>query len=120
MGFDDPAAELLFVEPRVDAAVCEELVVGAALDDRAVLYREDDIGVSDRREAVRDGDRGSALDQGLERLLDDALTFGVQRRGGLVEDEDRRVFEDHARDREPLALSTGEPVAALADDSVVA
>ena len=53
MGFDDPVAELFLIEARVEAAAREEFVVGAVLDDRAVLDGEDDIGVSDRREAVR-------------------------------------------------------------------
>ena len=48
MGFDHPVAELLLLQPRVDAAVGAELVVGAALDDRAVLDGEDDVGVADR------------------------------------------------------------------------
>ena len=41
-------------------------------------------------------------------------------RGRLVEDEDRRVAEDRARDRDPLLLAAREAVAALADDGVVA
>ncbi len=45
----------------------------------------------------------------LECLLNDAFGFRVQRRGGLVEDQDRRVFKDHAGDRQPLALAAGEP-----------
>src|SRR5207248_9013118 len=53
-------------------------------------------------------------------MLNDALAFGVQRRGGLVKNQDRRVFKDHARDRQPLAFSPGEPVPALANDRVVA
>src|SRR5581483_250728 len=44
----------------------------------------------------------------------------VERRGRLVEDQDRRVFEDRARDREPLALTAGELEPELADDRVVA
>jgi len=120
VGFDHTVAELFLVEPRVEAAEGEEFVVGAALGDHAVLDGEDDVGVADRRQPVRDGDRGAVLDEGLERPLYDALTFRVERRGRLVENENRWVLEDYSRDRQPLAFSTGEPVAALADDGVVA
>ena len=48
------------------------------------------------------------------------LGVGVERAGGLVEDEDGRVLEQRARDREALALAAGERGAALADDGVVA
>ena len=40
---------------------------------------------------------------------------GVERAGRFVEDQDRRVLEQRARDREPLALAAGEQPAALAD-----
>ena len=56
----------------------------------------------------------------VERLLHEPLGLRVERRGRLVEHEDRRVAQDRARDREPLLLAAREAVAALADDRVVA
>ena len=53
-------------------------------------------------------------------LLDEPLRLGVERRGRLVEDEDRRVSEDGARNRHPLLLAAREAVAALADNRLVA
>src|SRR5579884_1477318 len=46
--------------------------------------------------------------------------MGIERAGGLVENEDPRVLEDHARDGETLLLPSGETVAALAHHSVQA
>ena len=63
MGFDHSVAELLLVQTRVQASLGEELLVCTTLDDRAVVDGEDDIGISDRREPVRNRDRGSALDE---------------------------------------------------------
>ena len=57
MGFDHPVAELLLVKPRIQAALGEELFVGAALDDRAVLDGEDDVGAANRGKPMGDGDR---------------------------------------------------------------
>ena len=56
----------------------------------------------------------------LEALLDRGLDFAVERRGRLVEHQDRCVLEDDARDRDALALAAGELHAALADLRVVA
>ena len=52
----------------VPAVAREQLRVGAALDDPAVVEDGDLVGVADGREPVRDGDRGAALRQGVERL----------------------------------------------------
>ncbi len=89
-------------------------------DDAAVLDDEDDVGVEDRREPVRDHEARAAFHQRHERGLDRRFVGRVERAGRFVEDEDARVLEQHARDREPLALAAGELVAALADDRVVA
>src|SRR5437660_247429 len=44
----------------------------------------------------------------------------VERARRLVEDQDRRVAQDRARDRDALLLAAGEAVAALADHGVIA
>ncbi len=53
--------------------------------------------------------------QPVEGGLDLALALGVEGRGGLVEEQDRRVLQDGARDRDALALAARERHAALAD-----
>jgi hypothetical protein len=84
-----------------------------------VVEDDDLVGVADGRQAVGDRDRRPALREAVERLLDESLGLGVERAGRLVEDQDRRVAEDRASDRDPLLLAAGEAVAALADDRVV-
>ena len=51
----------------------------------------------------------------LQRLLHQALALGVERAGRLVEQQDRPVGEQRARDRQALALAAGELHAALAE-----
>src|SRR6185369_13554518 len=46
--------------------------------------------------------------------------FRVERRRRFVEDQDRRVLEDRARDREPLPLPARELARVVADDGVEA
>ena len=60
------------------------------------------------------------LHQPLQRLLHQRLAFGVERRGRLVEQQDRRVAQDGAGDRDALALAARQRHAALADLAVVA
>src|SRR5438045_2858778 len=68
---------------------------------------------------MRDDESRAAGTQRPEAVLDHRLTLAVEARGGLVENQDAWIGEDRARDRHPLALSAGEPHAALADDRIV-
>src|SRR5207237_9973706 len=106
-------------ERRVAAARQDQILVPPGLDDAAVIENDYLVGVADRREAVRDRDRRAALGQPVERLLHQPLGLGVERARRFVEDEDRRVAQDRAGDRDALLLTAGETVAALADDRVI-
>ena len=54
----------------------------------------------------------------FERVLHQPLGFVVERGRGLVEDQDRRVLQHRARDRDALALAAGQQRAVLADRRV--
>ena len=97
-----------------------ELDVRAVGDDPAAFDEHDAVGEADRRQPVRDHERGAAGQQRPERVVDVLLDLHVDRAGRVVEDEDRRVGQQGAGDRDPLALASGQVVAALADDGVVA
>jgi hypothetical protein len=94
--------------------------VRAAFNDAPGIDDENNIGVEDRGEAVRDDEARAAFHRFFERGLDERFVFGIECGGRFVEDEDARVFEEHARDREALTLAAGEFVAALADDRLEA
>ena len=114
-------AEGLHVDKAaVEAAEGDELAVGAALDDGAVVHNDDFVGVADGGEAVGDDDAGAPQHELVEGLLDGVLALGVEGAGGLVEDEDGRVFEYGAGYGEALALAAAEVEAAVADGGVVA
>ena len=51
----------------------------------------------------------------LQAFLDRRLDLRIERRGRLVEHQDRRVLQDDAGDGDALALAAGELDAALAD-----
>jgi hypothetical protein len=98
---------------------CQQLVVRSALDDLSVRHDDDAIGVAHGGEAVRDDQGGPVLHQALEGFLHQALRLGVEGGRRLVEDQDGRVLQDRARDREPLALSARESDTEIADTRLV-
>ena len=75
------------------------------LDDLAVLEDDDQVGVADRRQAVRDDERGAAVQEPPQRVLDLALRADVDRARRLVEDQDPRVGEQRTGERDELALA---------------
>ena len=113
--------QLHLVQPRVDAVgPRHQLVVLADLDDAAAFEHDDGVGALHGREAVRDHERRAVEHQRGQRVLHQPLRLGIERRGRLVEDQDRRVLQQRPRNRQPLALPAREPLAALADRGLVA
>ena len=98
----------------------QQLVVRSLLDDAPVVEHHDEIRVADRREPVGDHERCPPGHEALERVEDHGLGLRVDRGGGLVEDEDRRVLDEGAGDADALALASGELCATLAELRVVA
>ena len=69
---------------------------------------------------MRDDERRPPGAQRLQAVLDHCFALAVEARRRLVEDQDLRVGENRARDRDALPLAARQPDAALADDRVVA
>src|SRR5262249_55067739 len=111
---------LRVVQLPIETVPGDQLVVGALLDQPPLVEDEDAVGFPNRGQPVRDHEARPVVHQPVERVEDDALRLRVDRRRGLVEDEDRRLLEKSARDRDPLPLSTGEQDASLAEDGAVA
>ena len=102
-------------EAPVDAVLAgHQLVVGPHLGDAAAVDHHDAVGVPHRRQAMGDDQGRATLHQLGQRLLDQELALGVEVGGGLVQDQDGRILQEGARDREALALAAGELHAALA------
>src|SRR5262249_12120315 len=105
--------ELEAVQLGVEAARREERLVRALLDDAPLVEDDDAIDRADRGEAVGDEQRGAPAPGALQRVLEAGLGVAVDVGGGLVEDEDRRVAVERAREGDELALPRGEVAAAL-------
>src|SRR3954453_1706656 len=85
---------LLVVERSVAAAQREQLAVGAALDDLAVLEHENLVRAANRGETMGDYERGAPFSQRAQAVLDERFALAVETGGGLVENEDARIGED--------------------------
>ena len=72
------------------------------------------------RQPVRDDERGAAPCRARPAPPARALGFRIERGGRLVEQDDRRILDQRARDRDALALAAGKLQAVLADRRVVA
>lgn len=94
--------------------------MGAPLDEAAVVEDQDLVGGHDGRQPMGD-DQGRAATQGLvEGGLHGGLVLGVEVAGGLVEDDDAGVLQQHPGDGQALLLAPGEAVAPLTHQGVVA
>src|SRR5438105_15890849 len=106
------------MKPSVQPAVRQQLGMASLFDDAPGIERDDAVGALDGRQPVRDDEAGAPAHQRLERLLHEALAFGVERGRRLVEDQYRRVLVDRACDRHALALAARELAAVVPDDRI--
>ena len=111
--------ELLLEQPGIQPVLGEELGVCAPLHDAARVDHEDHVGGHDRRQPVRDREGRTTARGVVEGALHDAFRHGVEGARGLVENQHRRILEQHPRDRNALLLATRQPVPALPDDGGV-
>src|SRR5579872_1993225 len=81
-------AELQPMQLSVQAAAAEELRVRALLHDRAGIEHDDAIRLLDGRQAVRDHEGRAVADQLIDGAANLPLGFGIERRGGFVQDQD--------------------------------
>src|SRR5258708_7600342 len=69
---------------------------------------------------MSDNEDGPAGGNSFHVLLDGPLAFVIERAGRLIEDENARIGNERAGDRDTLALPAGKTAAAFAHDSVIA
>src|SRR5882672_6453843 len=80
-------------QARVGAIQQQQFVVRTAFENSALIHHQDLIGADNRRQPMRDHERGAATRDFLELGLDRALGSGVERRGRLIEHQDRRLLQ---------------------------
>ena len=84
--------------------------------DLAAVEHQDEVGVQHGRRALRDEKDGAV--EGAQRNAQAGVRRIVERRGGVVEDEDLRLFDEGTGDGEALPLPAREVLALLLDGGV--
>ena len=79
----------------------------------------DAIGAAHRRKPMRDHKHRASAHQIVQRRLHQRFRLAVQRGGGLIQNQNRRILQQRPRNRQPLALAAGKPHAPLADHRIV-
>src|SRR5437867_3857284 len=111
--------EIELVQAPVPAAPRHQLGVRAAVDDATFHQQQHEICVRDRGQVVRYHETGLTGHQAIECLAHGRLAFHVETGHRLVQNQDRGVANERARDGDALPLPAGEGRAPLADDAVV-
>src|SRR5436309_900129 len=112
--------ELQVIQPAVQAVGGQQVAMRATLDDAPLRQHDDEVRVLHGGEPVRDDEHRAMRHQTVDRLLHQPLGLGVERAGGLIENEDRWIAQQRARNRDPLALAAAQPGAAFAEHRAIA
>ena len=89
------------------AGFFEQLGVRSDFFDPALVHDHDLIGRKNGGEPMGDGDDRAAGGEPLERALNLLFRFRIERRSRFIEQKDRRVLQERARNGEPLLLAAG-------------
>ncbi len=107
-------------EAAVKIAAGDQLVVGARVDNLAMVHDHNAVGQRDHARAMGDHEGSTVAGEFLQHLEDELFAFKVDLAGGFVEQEDFGVAENGAGERDSLPLATGEAAAGGPDERLVA
>jgi len=92
----------------------DQLVWPTFLDNAAFAEHDRAVGEEHGRETLPGEQNGATCHRGAQVRYEEALGLGVDRGGGLVEDQDARIVQEGAGDGDALPLAAGDGLAALA------
>ena len=72
-----------------------------------MLQHHDALRLLHGGQPVRDDERGAPLHRGVQPLLHEDFGLRIQRAGGFIEQQQRRVLQYRPRDGDALALPAG-------------
>ncbi len=87
-------------------------------DDTAGIHNHNTIHLLNGRQTMRDDQCRTVFHQTFQRHLHQPLTFGIQRTGSLIQQQDRRIFQDRPRNCHALSLTTGQARTTLTEEGV--
>src|SRR6266568_3576988 len=101
--------ELRIIQPAIRSKLLHQLIVAANVGDGPVLKHHNPIGAANRGEPVRDHHHGASGHQILQRRLHQRLRLAIERGSGFVQDQNGSIFQQRARNRDPLTLASRKP-----------
>ncbi|MNZ80204.1 hypothetical protein D3C78_988320 [compost metagenome] len=90
------------------------------LDDSSMIQHEHQVGFLNRRQSMGDNKHGTILHDALQRFLDKCFGLCVQRRGSLIQQQDRRILEDGACNCDSLTFSSRQPCPTFSQHRIIA
>ena len=104
----------------VQRAAFKQLRLRALGCSSAVPKHHDVVRIFGGGQTVGDHQQRLALRQRRDALLDLVFVFRVGKCGGLVQNDDRRIFKHHAGDGDALFFAAGQPPARLSGRGIIA
>src|SRR6266568_4896039 len=110
----------LLVKFRVVISAAKQFVVRAAFNDFSALQHQDLVGVSNRGKPVGNYKTGAALEQLLQRVLNQGFGVRIDRARCFVQNEDARPGDHRAHEADELSFASAEIRAAFGDCHFIA
>lgn len=108
------------IQSLIESVFFHQRSVGALLHKFAVFQHKDLVGVCHGAEAVGDHHDGFSFHKFCKGFLHEHFVFRIEGRGGFVQQNDRRIFEQGAGDGNALALAARQGAAVFAENGFVA
>ena len=103
------------MQVTVEPTALQQFRMGSDLGQSALVEHQNLIGMLDRGETVRDDQGGPVRYEVGQGILHQTLGLIVERRCGLIQNQDRRIFQDRAGNGKTLFLPAAEAAATLPD-----
>src|SRR5690606_6831596 len=98
----------------------EQFRMAALFDNSASVHVDQPVHGCNGGETVCDGNDSFVLHELMEALLNAGFYVGSQRGSGLIQNQNGSILEQHASDRDSLALTTRQIDAPFSDHGIVA
>ena len=104
----------------IGRAASDQFAMRSEIHDPPLVEHQNGVAVGQRGQPVRHDHHGPPACHVREVGVDQRLALGIERASGLIQDQDARVVDQGASDRQPLALAAGQIGGALLDHRFVA
>ena len=107
------------IDLAIETGLGHQFLVRAALDDAAIFEHQDQVGIHDTLDAMGDDEGRAVVHKLHQRIVDLSFGLGINRRRGVVQDQDARVLEQSPGNGDTLFLTAGESHALFAYQRIV-